>query len=124
MILKYGYLPKKFNPYNAQIIKNKAPALTTGSMITSSCATLLFVKVKNGVHNVSNFIMDNKYPVKLKNGKYNLRKLSICVMERLQTLPENYTSIPNLTYSKRSTAIGNGWTVDIITHIFSSLEHE
>lgn len=40
--------------------------------------------------------------------------------ERLQTLPDNYTyGIPN---KKRFHAIGNGWTVDVIAHIFKGLK--
>lgn len=37
--------------------------------------------------------------------------------ERLQTLPDNYTDI--LCKTRRYKAIGNGWTVDVIAHIFS-----
>jgi len=37
--------------------------------------------------------------------------------ERLQTVPDNYT-IP-ITKNKAKSALGNGWTVDIITHIFN-----
>ena len=39
--------------------------------------------------------------------------------EKLQTLPVGYTSI--LTEVNRYKVIGNGWTVDVITHIFSFL---
>ena len=39
--------------------------------------------------------------------------------ERLQTLPDNYTAcIPT---KKRFFEIGNGWTVDVIAHIFKGL---
>lgn len=40
--------------------------------------------------------------------------------ERLQTLTDNYTSI--LSDYQRRKAIGNAWTVDIITHIFKRLQ--
>ena len=39
--------------------------------------------------------------------------------EKLQTLPVGYTSI--LTEVNRHKVIGNGWTVDVIAHIFSFL---
>lgn len=39
--------------------------------------------------------------------------------ERLQTLPDNYTD--DVSDSARYTAIGNGWTVDVIAHILSGL---
>lgn len=40
--------------------------------------------------------------------------------ERLQNLPDNYTE--GVTLKKRYHAIGNGWTVDVIAHIFSGLK--
>lgn len=37
-----GYVPEMFNPYNRTEITGKAPTLSTGSMVTSSCAVLIF----------------------------------------------------------------------------------
>ena len=52
-----------------------------------------------------------------ENGKY--RHLTPIEYERMQTLPDGYTaSIPN---NKRYSALGNGWTVDVIAHIFKNL---
>jgi hypothetical protein len=45
------------------------------------------------------------------------RKLMPVEYERLQTLPDNYTA--GVTDGHRYTAIGNGWTVDVIAHIFT-----
>jgi len=50
------------------------------------------------------------------------RKLTPIEYERLQTLPDNYTSCVADTH--RYNAIGNGWTVDIIAHIFKNLSLE
>ena len=52
-----------------------------------------------------------------QNGK--CRKLMPIEYERLQTLPDNYTDC--VSDSRRYTAIGNGWTIDVITHIFKGL---
>lgn len=41
--------------------------------------------------------------------------------ERLQTLPDNYTSIIE-SHSKRIGLCGDGWTVDVIAHILSYLK--
>lgn len=49
------------------------------------------------------------------------RKLMPIEYERLQTLPDNYTDC--ISDSRRYTAIGNGWTVDVITHIFKGLKN-
>ena len=40
--------------------------------------------------------------------------------ERLQTLPDGYTSV--LPIKKAVFGIGNGWTVDVIAHIFKGLK--
>ena len=48
------------------------------------------------------------------------RKLTLLEYERLQTLPDNYTDC--VADSHRYTAIGNGWTVDVIAHILSGLK--
>ena len=53
-----------------------------------------------------------------QNGK--CRKLMPIEYERLQTLPDNYTDC--VSDSRRYTAIGNGWTIDVITHIFKGLK--
>lgn len=119
LIKKYGYIPEKFNAYNASKIENKACALSRGSMVTSSCATLLFVHSEEGQHKVKNGMLNDEYKIMLKDGKYNIRKLSVLEQERLQTLPDNYTAIDGISNQKRSELIGNCWTVDVIAHLFS-----
>ncbi len=47
------------------------------------------------------------------------RKLTPIECERLQTVPDNYTSVVSNT--QRYKALGNGWTVDVIAHIFDHL---
>ena len=121
LVDKYGYVPERFNAYNVREITDKACALSRGSMVTSSCATLLLVPRNDGVHVVKNGVMDGLYPVKIGDGKYNLRRLSLTEMERLQTLPDGYTNVEGVGVQKRSAAIGNGWTVEVIVHILSFL---
>lgn len=48
------------------------------------------------------------------------RKLTPVEYERLQTLPDNYTE--GISDGARYTAIGNGWTIDVISHILSFLK--
>lgn len=47
------------------------------------------------------------------------RKLTPKECERLQTIPDNYTDCVSDT--QRYKMLGNGWTVDVIAHIFGSL---
>lgn len=51
-----------------------------------------------------------------------VRKLMPIEYERLQNLPDNYTE--GIADSRRYTAIGNGWTTDVIVHIFKYLRRE
>lgn len=46
-----------------------------------------------------------------------IRRLTPTECERLQTVPDGYTSIVSDT--QRYRMLGNGWTVDVIAHIFS-----
>ena len=50
------------------------------------------------------------------------RKLSPLECERLQTVPDGYTKYVSDT--QRYKALGNGWTVDVISFIFSFLREE
>jgi DNA-cytosine methyltransferase len=51
---------------------------------------------------------------------YGLTCLTPIECERLQTLPDNYTE--GVSNSQRYKMIGNGWTVDVIAHIFSFIK--
>jgi len=62
------------------------------------------------------------YKIDLPDGEYLIRKLTPIECERLQTLPDNYTE--GVSNTQRYKAIGNGWTVDVIAHIFSFLEEQ
>ena len=59
------------------------------------------------------------YKVDLPDGDYIIRKLTPVECERLQTLPDNWTA--GVSNTQRYKAIGNGWTVDVIAHIFKNL---
>ena len=57
---------------------------------------------------------------KVLEGIYmRVRKLTPLEYERLQTVPEGYTSI--VSDGARYKMLGNGWTVDVIAHIFAGL---
>ena len=48
-----------------------------------------------------------------------IRKITPIECERLQTLPDNYTE--GISNTQRYKALGNGWTVDVISHIFKNI---
>ncbi|MCP4483386.1 MAG: DNA (cytosine-5-)-methyltransferase [Flavobacteriaceae bacterium] len=49
-----------------------------------------------------------------------LVKLNVNDFEALQTVPKDYTS--SVSDSQRKKMLGNGWTVDVIAHIFKKLK--
>ena len=49
-----------------------------------------------------------------------VRKLTPTECERLQTLPDGYTE--GVSNSQRYKTLGNGWTVDVLAHIFSQIK--
>lgn len=56
---------------------------------------------------------------KVQVDQTHYRKLTPLECERLQTLPDDYTKM--LSNTQRYKTIGNGWTVDVVSHIFSNL---
>lgn len=64
-------------------------------------------------------IRETAYKIDLPDGQYITRKLTPIECERLQTLPDNYTQ--GISNTQRYKCIGNGWTADVIAHIFKNL---
>lgn len=62
-------------------------------------------------------IKGRSYPIKLPDGYYIIRKLTPVECERLQTLPDGYTSAVSAT--QRYKGLGNGWTAEVIIHILT-----
>lgn len=60
------------------------------------------------------------YKINLPDGEYIIRKLTPVECERLQTLPDNYTF--GVSNTQRYKQLGNGWTVDVITHILKNIK--
>ena len=61
-------------------------------------------------------IKDKQYPIKLTDGFYIIRKLTVSECKRLQTVPEWYDfSVVSNTQAYKM--FGNGWTCDIISHL-------
>lgn len=62
-------------------------------------------------------IKDKQYPIKLKDGFYIIRKLTVTECCRLQTLPDDYCRA--VSASQAYKGLGNGWTAEVIIHILS-----
>lgn len=63
-------------------------------------------------------IKGKQYPIKLADGFYIIRKLTVTECCRLQTMPDNYCRAVSATQGYRG--LGNGWTAEVIIHILSS----
>lgn len=123
LVDRKGYVPEMFNPYNRAEITGKTPTLSTGSMVTSSCAVLIFETADGKqipVYEVRGgriTIKGKEYPIKLADGFYIIRKLTVTECKRLQTVPDTYAFPVSDTQAYKM--LGNGWTVDVIAHIMS-----
>ena len=71
-------------------------------------------EVKNGLITIKN----KQYPIKLADGYYIIRKLTVSECKRLQTMPEWY-EFP-VSDAQAYKMLGNGWTVDVIKHLITS----
>ena len=56
---------------------------------------------------------------KVSKGTTEYRKLTPLECERLQTVPEGYTN--HVSDTQRYKMLGNGWTVDVVSHIMKGL---
>lgn len=72
-------------------------------------------EVKNGYITVKG----KSYPIKLADGFYIIRKLTVTECKRLQTVPEWY-DFP-VSNSQAYKMLGNGWTVEVIAHLIRGL---
>jgi len=187
LVDKFGYIPEKFNAYNLAEIKEKSPTLSTGSMVTSSCATTVFEKLtiptdsnatirvgtmpqlngvlkdnqatriysingksvtqsaqgggwgaKTGLYAVPVYDINNgnayevrngfitirnkQYPIKLTDGFYIIRKLTVRECMKLQTVPEDY-EFP-VSDAQAYKQLGNGWTIEVIKHLLESIMNQ
>lgn len=73
-------------------------------------------EVRNGLITIT----DKQYPIKLADGFYIIRKLTVTECKRLQTVPDTYAFPVSGTQAYKM--LGNGWTVDVIAHIMSHFD--
>lgn len=64
-------------------------------------------------------IKGKQYPIKLSDGFYIIRKLTVKECKRLQTIPDWYEFPVSDTQAYKM--LGNGWTVEVIKHLLSHI---
>ena len=65
-------------------------------------------------------IKGEQYPIKLVDGYYIIRNLTVSECKRLQTVPEEY-EFP-ASDSQAYKMLGNGWTVEVIAHLIRATQ--
>lgn len=83
----------------------------------TSCAdgkTYTVYEVKDGLITIKG----KQYPIKLIDGYYIIRKLTVSECKRLQTVPEWYEFPVSDTQAYKM--LGNGWSVDVIVHLIKA----
>lgn len=87
----------------------------TQAVSTSDGKAHKVYKVENGMI----CYKDKTYPIKLADGYYIIRKLTVSECKRLQTVPEWYKFPVSDTQGYKM--LGNGWSVDVIVHLIQSI---
>lgn len=101
----------------ADIVKEVNPNAVDLSVYRNKSQTILATIYKE---NAKSMIKRNKWGL-LVNQNGVVRKLNVRECEMLQTLPLGYTNCISDTQAYK--AIGNGWTVDVIVHIFNQMKN-
>lgn len=123
-----------FNPYNNKLNTEKSASLGTNPQYqTSKCGQVVIKPIQLVGGGQAQRVYDVKgkriclsangggaktvYKIDLPDGQYTVRKLTPIECERLQTWPDGYTE--GVSNTQRYKMLGNGWTADVIAHIFS-----
>lgn len=99
-------------------MREKSNCMTTSCDFYEYCGTIEapIYQVRDGMI----VVKGKEYPIKLRDGFYIIRKLTVTECMRLQTVPEEY--VFPVSDSQAYKMLGNGWTVDVIAHIMSHFE--
>lgn len=100
-----------FYQYFAYAIEFNEEGKPTKAVSAADSKTYTVYEINNG--NIT--IKSKTYPIKLIDGYYIIRKLTVSECKRLQTVPEWY-EFP-VSNAQAYKMLGNGWTVDVIAHL-------
>lgn len=115
-------VPRGYN--NGGIKHDKTPKLTSSSWESNNFAVQAWDGKTYPVYEIRNgliTIKDKSYPIKLADGSYIIRKLTVTECERLQTFPDGYTTNSRVSNMQCYKGLGNGWTAEVIIHILEQL---
>ena len=116
----------KSHTIKAQYFKNgMANFITNGGYAATGVAEPIRISPYGNTDNPIYEVKDGKitikgkqYPIKLTDGYYIIRKLTVTECARLQTMPDDYCRAVSDTQAYKG--LGNGWTAEVIIHILSN----
>lgn len=118
LVDKYGYLPDRVyscDGKSVNIVANGGGQGTKTGLyavpVNKKAPVYPIYEVRNGLI----AIKDKCYDIKLSDGFYIIRKLTVTECCRLQTLPDDYCRAVSATQAYKG--LGNGWTAEVIIHI-------
>lgn len=99
----------------------KSNCLTTSPAFYQYCGVSdnSIYEVKDGKISIKG----KKYPLRLIDGMYIIRKLTVDECKRFQTVPEGF-DMSVISDTQAYKCLGNGWTVQVIAHLLSSVAKE
>jgi DNA (cytosine-5)-methyltransferase 3A len=107
-----------FYQYIAYAVEFDENGEPTKAVSCTDGKTYTVYKVEHGLITIK----DKTYPIKLLDGYYIIRKLTVSECKRLQTVPEWYEFPVSDTQAYKM--LGNGWTVEVIAHILREIMEE
>lgn len=119
ILYPHDYKVRDFTKYKESVKWNKDETIcrydSSGKGYYSQASRCRKTSIKSNTLTASG---NDKNNIWIKD--YQCRVLHPIEAERLQTLPDNYTSCLK-SKVKRSEVCGNGWTIDVIAHILKGL---
>jgi len=114
-------VPMPYNP-TADDTRNAASFREQNNTVSETAETAKPKTPPKQIYEVKNGAIEIKgvnYPIKLPDGFYVIRKLTVTECERLQTLPAGYCSASGVSAAQCYKGLGNGWTAEVIIHLLS-----
>ena len=99
--------------YGAEAVEFDESGKPTKARSYADGKTYTVYEVKNGKITIKG----KEHPIKLADGFYIIRKLTVTECCRLQTMPDDYCRA--VSASQAYKGLGNGWTAEVIIHILS-----
>ena len=97
------------------LLANPPSDMTPRVIETANGSTQVY-EVKDGMITIK----EKQYPIKLSDGYYIIRKLTVDECKRLQTVPDDY-DMGVISNTQAYKCLGNGWTIEVIAHLIEGV---